>query len=85
MRISATFFATIGSTLKNERRIIITVLSRGLSEAVLSVLLLEYGLLYSVMFQNIAFVVIIVTNILCTIGIYTLTKKQRYNQQKVPI
>ncbi len=77
MRISATFFATIGSSLKNERQTIIVVLSRGLSEAVLSVLLLEYGLPYSTMFQNIAFTVIIITNILCTIGIYTLTKRRK--------
>ncbi|MDH5770489.1 MAG: cation:proton antiporter [Candidatus Bathyarchaeota archaeon] len=77
-RILATFFSTIGSPLQYERHIIAMVLSRGLSEAVLSVLLLNYGLPYSTLFQNIAFIVIIATNIICTVGIYLLTKRGKY-------
>ena len=77
-RVLATFFSTIGSPLQYERHIIAMVLSRGLNEAVLSVLLLNYGLPYSTLFQNIAFIVIIVTNILCTVGVYSLTKRDRF-------
>jgi cell volume regulation protein A len=76
MRVTATYLTTIGSSLKSERGLISMALSRGLNEAVLTVIFLNYGLAYSQMFQNIAFMVIIVTNILCTIGVY------RYNHSK---
>ena len=76
MRVTATYLTTIGSSLKSERGLISTALSRGLNEAVLTVIFLNYGLAYSQMFQNIAFMVIILTNIYCTIGVY------RYNHSK---
>jgi len=62
--------------LKSERGLISIALSRGLNEAVLTVIFLNYGLAYSEMFQNIAFMIIIVTNIFCTIGVF------RYNRSK---
>ena len=76
MRVTATYLTTIGSALKSERGLISTALSRGLNEAVLTVIFLNYGLAYSQMFQNIAFMVIILTNIFCTVGVY------RYNHSK---
>jgi cell volume regulation protein A len=76
MRVTATYLTTIGSSLKSERGLISIALSRGLNEAVLTVIFLNYGLAYSQMFQNIAFMVIILTNILCTVGVY------RYNHSK---
>jgi cell volume regulation protein A len=75
MRTLATYLSTVHSPLKKERKIITVAMSRGLSEAVLSVIFLNYGLPYSTLFQDIAFMVIILTNIMCTIGIYIFTHK----------
>ena len=77
MRTIATYFSTIHSPLKSERNIITVAMSRGLSEAVLSVMLLNYGLPHATLFQDIAFMVIILTNIMCTIGIYRFTHKKQ--------
>jgi cell volume regulation protein A len=76
-RIAGSYLATIGSPLKHERYLISIVLSRGLDEAVLSVLLISYGFPFAELFKNIAFLVIILTNILCTIGVYILTKESK--------
>ena len=77
MRAIATYFSTIHSSLKSERNIITVAMSRGLSEAVLSIMLLNYGLPHATLFQDIAFMVIILTNIMCTIGIYRVTHKKQ--------
>jgi cell volume regulation protein A len=86
MRILATYISTLRSPLKSERNIITIAMSRGLSEAVLSVIFLNYGLPHSTFFQDIAFLVIILTNIICTVGIYQFThRKQEEIVKKEPI
>ena len=82
MRAIATYFSTIRSSLESERNIITVAMSRGLSEAVLSVMLLNYGIPHSTLFQDIAFIVIILTNIMCTIGIYKFTHKNQNKKVK---
>ncbi len=82
MRAIATYFSTIRSPLESERNIITVAMARGLSEAVLSVIFLNYGLPHSTLFQNIAFIVIILTNIMCTIGIYKFTHKKQHEKVK---
>jgi cell volume regulation protein A len=77
MRTLATYFSTLRSPLKAERNIITVAMSRGLSEAVLSIIFLNYGLPHSILFQDIAFIIIILTNIMCTIGIYRFTHKKQ--------
>lgn len=78
MRILATYFSTIRSPLRSERNILTVAMSRGLSEAVLSVIFLNYGLPHSTLFQDIAFIVIIITNIMCTIGFFKFTRKKQH-------
>lgn len=77
MRALATYLSTIRSSLQSERNIITVAMSRGLSEAVLSVIFLNYALPHSTLFQDIAFMIIILTNIMCTIGIYRFTHKKQ--------
>ena len=80
MRIGAIFLATIRSSIQSERSLISSVLARGLNEAVLSVVFLSYQLPYSDMFQQVAFIIIIITNLLTTIGVYRYTRIKRDTQ-----
>ena len=80
MRIAVIYIATIRSSLRSERPLISVVLARGLNEAVLSVVFLSYKLPYSDMFQQVAFIIIIITNLLTTIGVYRYTRSQRQAQ-----
>ncbi len=73
MRVAAVYLATIRSPLQADRPLITVVLARGLNEAVLSVVFLTYNLPYTAMFQQIAFIIIILTNIITTIGVYRYT------------
>jgi len=73
MRVAAATLATIRSPLQAERSLITVVMARGLNEAVLSVVFLTYNLAYTAMFQQIAFIIIILTNIITTIGVYRYT------------
>jgi hypothetical protein len=58
------------------------VLARGLNEAVLSVVFLSYNLPYSDMFQQVAFIIIIITNLLTTVGVYRYTRSKRDTQKE---
>ena len=75
-RIIAIRVATIRSHLQQEQYLISSVLARGINEAALTVVFLNYGFPYGLMFQNIAFIVIIITNILTPIGVYLFTNKR---------
>jgi len=83
MRLLAIFLATIRSSIQSERSLISSVLARGLNEAVLSVVFLSYNLPYSDMFQQIAFIIIIITNLLTTVGVYRYTRSKRDTQNEV--
>jgi len=83
MRIAAIYLATIRCQMQSERPLFSSVLARGLNEAVLSVVFLSYNLPYSDMFQQVAFIIIIITNLLTTIGVYKFTRTQRQTQNDV--
>jgi NhaP-type Na+/H+ and K+/H+ antiporter len=83
MRIAAIYLATIRCQMQSERPLFSSVLARGLNEAVLSVVFLSYNLPYSDMFQQVAFIIIIITNLLTTIGVYKFTRTQRQTQSDV--
>jgi len=83
MRILVIYLATIRSSLRSERSLISVVLARGLNETVLSVIFLSYNLPYSDMFQQIAFIIIIITNLLTTIGVYKFTRLKRKTQNDI--
>ncbi len=72
-RVAAVTLATVRSSLQAERSLITVVLARGLNEAVLSVVFLTYNLPYTAMFQQIAFIIIILTNVITTLGVYRYT------------
>jgi len=83
MRIFVIYITTIRSSLQSERSLLSVVLARGLNETVLSVVFLSYNLPYSDMFQQIAFIIIIITNLLTTIGVYKFTRLKRKTQNHV--
>lgn len=83
MRILVIYITTIRSSLQSERSLLSVVLARGLNETVLSVIFLSYNLPYSDMFQQIAFIIIIITNLLTTIGVYRFTRLKRKTQNDV--
>jgi cell volume regulation protein A len=75
VRFGAVWIATIRSELKSERPIIAVVLTRGLAAAVLATLPIQYGLLYSDVFINLAVVIIVSTAIIATVGVFIVSRK----------
>jgi cell volume regulation protein A len=75
VRFGAVWIATIRSELKSERPIMSAVLTRGLAAAVLATLPIQYGLLYSDVFINLAVVIIISTAIIATVGVFFISRK----------
>lgn len=75
VRFGAVALATFHSELRDERRIMGVVLTRGLAAAVLATLPLQYGLLYSNVYINLAVIIIISTAVIATIGTFALRTK----------
>jgi potassium/hydrogen antiporter len=77
-RFGAVWLTTVKSSLKKERHIMTTVLTRGLAAAVLATLPAQYGLLYSDLFVNTAVVIIVITAIIATVGSLVISRKNHY-------
>lgn len=75
IRFGAVRLATIRSPLREERSVMIPVLTRGLVAAILATMPMQYGLLYADLYLNITLVVIIMTAIFCTVGVFALSRK----------
>jgi cell volume regulation protein A len=75
VRFGAVWIATLRSELKSERPIMSMMLTRGLAAAVLATLPIQYGLLYSDVFINLAVVIIISTAIIATAGVFIISRK----------
>ena len=74
--------ATIKSALGRERDLMAFMFARGLAAAVLSTLVFHLGIPFSDLFINVAFVVILVSGILCSLGTYKFTRPlQRWGEQ----
>ena len=76
VRFGAVALATLRSELREERPIMGVVLTRGLAAAVLATLPLQYGLLYSDVYINLAVIVIISTAVIATVGTFALRTKR---------
>jgi len=76
VRFGAVTLATLHSELREERPIMGVVLTRGLAAAVLATLPLQYGLLYSDVYINLAVIVIISTAVIATVGTFALRTKR---------
>ena len=75
VRFGAVWVATIRSELRSEHHIMAVVLTRGLAAAVLATLPIQYGLLYSDVFINLAVVIIVYTAIIATVGVVIISHK----------
>jgi NhaP-type Na+/H+ and K+/H+ antiporter len=75
VRFGAVGLTTIRSELKSERPIMAVVLTRGLAAAVLATLPIQYGLLYSDVFVNLAVVIIVSTAIIATAGVVIISRR----------
>jgi len=76
VRYVAVKLATIRSPFTHEEQKVLSVmLARGLAAAVLSTLPLQYGLPYADLFINLTLVVIIMTTIICTVGVPILSSR----------
>ncbi|HVP92790.1 MAG TPA: cation:proton antiporter [Acidobacteriota bacterium] len=80
VRFGAVWVATVRSELKSERPIMAVVLTRGLAAAVLATLPIQYGLLYSDVFINLAVVIIVSTAIIATVGVFLVSRKTDKHQ-----
>ncbi|MBL7170351.1 MAG: cation:proton antiporter [Candidatus Aenigmarchaeota archaeon] len=77
-RLFSVFLATLKEpTLKKNRDLMGMMLPRGLAAAVLSQLPIAYGLKNANMYSDIVFTVIIVTVLICTIGVFGISKKMK--------
>ncbi len=77
MRYGAVWITTANSPMKNDRKMMTVVLTRGLATAVLATLPAQYGLEYSDLFVNVAVVIIITTAIIATVGSVVLTRREK--------
>jgi cell volume regulation protein A len=77
VRFGAVFLTTFRTDMVKERPIMTFVLTRGLAAAVLATLPVQYGLLYSPLFINLAVVIIVVTAIIATLGVVVISRKAR--------
>lgn len=77
VRFGVVTLATLRSELRFERPLMGVVLTRGLAAAVLATLPLQYGLLYSDDYINLAVIVIISTALIATIGVFALRARGR--------
>jgi len=75
-RFGAVELVTLRSELREERPIMGVVLTRGLAAAVLATLPLQYGLLYSDVYINLAVIVILSTAVIATVGTFALRTKR---------
>jgi cell volume regulation protein A len=75
VRFGSVRLAVVRSTLDCEWLIMTAVMTRGLAEAVLATLPIEYGLLYADVFINLAVVIIIATAIITTVGVVILSRR----------
>jgi len=76
VRFGTVALATLHSELRDERPIMGVVLTRGLAAAVLATLPLQYGLLYSDVYINLALIIVISTAVIATIGTFALRTKR---------
>jgi len=76
VRFGVVTLATLRSELKTERPVMTVVLTRGLAAAVLATLPVQYGLLYSNVFINLAVVIIVSTAIIATVGVVVISHKK---------
>jgi len=77
VRYATVQLATVSSPFtRDERNIMSIVLTRGLSAAVLSTLPMQYGLLYADLYLNVTLVIIIATAVICTVGVFALSRKK---------
>lgn len=74
VRFGVVRLTTLKSEMKKDRLIMTAVLTRGLAAAVLATLPMQYGLLYSTLFINLAVVVIVSTAIIATIGAIAISR-----------
>jgi potassium/hydrogen antiporter len=75
-RFGAVWITTLKSPLVPERKIMTSVLTRGLAAAVLATLPAQFGLPYSELFVNLAVVIIISTAIIATVGTLVISRKK---------
>jgi len=74
-RIIAVRMSTMTSKIKNyEKKIMSIMMPRGLAAAVLSQFPVTYGLRYTDVFTNIAFIVIVCSIFICTLGMVIIKK-----------
>lgn len=77
-RYLAVFLSSIKEkTLREARDVMMVMLPRGLAAAVLSQLPIAYGLTNASMYPDIVFTVIMSTVLMCTIGVFALSKKYK--------
>jgi potassium/hydrogen antiporter len=75
-RYGAVWLTTYHNPLKEERKIMTVVLTRGLATAVLATLPAQLGLMYADIFIDIAVVVIVVTAIMATVGSMLIARQK---------
>ncbi len=74
-RYGAVWLTTVKSSLRNERKMLTVILTRGLATAVLATLPAQLGLSYSDIFVDIAIIVIVTTAIMATIGSMLISRR----------
>jgi cell volume regulation protein A len=75
-RFGAVWLTTAKSPLQPERKIMTSVLTRGLAAAVLATLPAQFGLPNAELFVNLAVVIIISTAIMATVGVMVLSRQK---------
>lgn len=76
VRYLAVRISTYKTEMKTERKLLTSILTRGLAAAVLSTLPAQYGLEHAELFVNIAVVIIVATAIIATIGVFAVSRRK---------